>query len=324
MVPRGGRFLFSSNGEPHRDRTKAILKQHPEIRSLIGHNPYTVLCIAGLVILQLALAWWVAGQPWWIVLLIAYLLGAFVDHALYVLMHETNHNLLFRRRYLNTLAGILANLPSVVPSSVSFQRYHLKHHAFQGVHELDGDMPSHWEAKLIGNRAIGKMLWLLLFPVFLTLRPTHLRNIALVCRWTMLNVVVMLVFDGIVWATLGSGAFFYLVASMFFSIGLHPVGARWIQEHFVVSPPQETYSYYGPMNRLAFNIGYHNEHHDFPGVPWNRVPRIRAIAPEWYDGLEYHTSWTRLLVRFVCDPRFSLYARVDRRSATPPASEVVV
>ncbi len=321
MVPSAGRFVFSYSGEPHRDRTKAILEQHPEIRTLIGHNPYTLLWIVGLVAVQLSLAWWVARQPWWVALLLAYLVGAIVDHALYVLMHETNHNLVFRRRYLNSLAGILANLPSVVPSSVSFQRYHLKHHAFQGVHELDGDMPSHWEAQLVGNRAIGKVLWLLFFPVFLTLRPAHVRDVALVCRWTALNIVVLLAFDVGVWATLGPGAFFYLVACMFFSIGLHPVGARWIQEHFVVSPPQETYSYYGPMNRLAFNIGYHNEHHDFPGVPWNRVPRIRAIAREWYDGLAYHTSWTKLLVRFVLDPRFSLYSRVDRGSAASPARQ---
>jgi hypothetical protein len=27
---------------------------------------------------------------------------------------------------------MLANLPLTLPSSVSFQRYHLRHHAFQG------------------------------------------------------------------------------------------------------------------------------------------------------------------------------------------------
>ena len=62
-----------------------------------------------------------------------------------------------------------------------------------------------------------------------------------------------------------------MLLSFVFSIGLHPVGARWIQEHYLIAPPQETYSYYGPLNKVAFNVGYHNEHHDFSFVPWNNL-----------------------------------------------------
>lgn len=268
--------------------------------------------IVALVGVQLGLAWLVRDRPWWMALVLAYTVGAFVNHGLYVLMHETNHNLVFKRRSLNSLAGILANLPSLIPSSVSFQRYHLKHHAYQGIHDLDGDMPSYWEARLVGNRAVAKALWLLFFPVFLVLRPAHLRGIALLCPWTVFNIVIVVAFDVAIWAAFGPIAILYLLFSMCFSLGLHPVGARWIQEHYVISPPQETYSYYGPLNLLAFNIGYHNEHHDFPGVPWDRVPRIRAIAGEWYDRLVSHRSWTRLLVSFILDPRFSLFDRVGR------------
>ena len=55
-----------------------------------------------------------------------------------------------------------------------------------------------------------------------------------------------------------------------------PLGARWIQEHYTFVQGQETYSYYGILNRLAFNIGYHNEHHDFMTIPWYRLGRLRA------------------------------------------------
>ena len=34
-------FYSSAAGEPHRQRTKEILKKHPEIRQLIGRNPST-------------------------------------------------------------------------------------------------------------------------------------------------------------------------------------------------------------------------------------------------------------------------------------------
>jgi sphingolipid delta-4 desaturase len=75
------------------------------------------------------------------------------------------------------------------------------------------------------------------------------------------------------------------------------------------------YSYYGPLNRMCFNVGYHNEHHDLVTVPWPRLPRIRSIAPEFYDSLHAHQSWTKLLLRFLGDRRITLFSRAVRRGA---------
>jgi sphingolipid delta-4 desaturase len=63
---------------------------------------------------------------------------------------------------------------------------------------------------------------------------------------------------------------------------------------------------------LALNMGYHNEHHDLPSIPWNNLPKLRAMAPEFYNNLKYHSSWSRLLFQFVFDKRYSLYSRVER------------
>jgi sphingolipid delta-4 desaturase len=131
-------------------------------------------------------------------------------------------------------------------------------------------------------------------------------------RWIVLNIAVQLSFDAAVYLVLGPRAFLYLLGSFFFSVGLHPLGARWIQEHYLVAAPQETYSYYGPLNTVAFNVGYHNEHHDLPSVPWNQLPKIRSAAPEMYDSLVYHVSWTRLLFKFILDPGITLFSRTVR------------
>jgi sphingolipid delta-4 desaturase len=112
---------------------------------------------------------------------------------------------------------------------------------------------------------------------------------------------------------LGPKALAYLGLSLGFSIGLHPLGARWIQRHYLTAGDgQETFSYYGRLNRIAFNVGYHNEHHDFPSVPWNRLPRIREMAPWAYESLASHRSWGRLFVRFRFDREISLFARMVR------------
>jgi sphingolipid 4-desaturase/C4-monooxygenase len=306
-------FVYSEEREPHRVRTKQILKEHPEMRKLIGKNPNTVFAIIGLVGFQVFMAWLLSGQSWWIIVLGAYIFGAFADHALFVMIHECAHQLLFKKRSANRMAGILANLPQLFPSSVSFERYHIKHHSFQGIHELDADLPNRWEAKLINNYFVGKIIWLLLYPFFQLFRVARLREIKPFDKWIALNFILEVLFIAVIWIAFGPWAIIYLLLSFFFSVGLHPLGARWIQEHYLTHEEQETYSYYGVLNTVAFNVGYHNEHHDFPSIPWNKLPKIRETAPGFYNTLYYHTSWTKLFFRFLFDKKISLYSRVIRK-----------
>jgi sphingolipid delta-4 desaturase len=306
-------FNWSDESEPHKKRTKKIITQHPEIRELIGRNPYTFLVILFCVSLLFGLAIILQGSSWGLVFLAAYCIGAFASHALFICIHECAHNLVFKNRTLNILSGILANLPLVFPSSVSFQKYHIKHHSYQGVAELDADMPFDWEAKLISNSWYGKALWLLLFPVFQAARPFRLKEIQLFDAWTVVNWLVEIVFIGCVVYFFGMKATMFLVFSFFFSVGLHPLGARWLQEHYLThGQEQETKSYYGVLNFVNLNVGFHNEHHDFPSVPWNNLPKIKTMANEHYENLGYHTSYTALLFRFLFDKELSLFSRTLR------------
>jgi sphingolipid delta-4 desaturase len=306
-------FAWSQEPNPHHVRVRQILKQHPEMKELIGKNPYTIFMILGLVGSQIAISYFLKDSSWWLVFLVAYGVGAFISHALWVMIHESSHGLIFRGKLPNLMAGILANLPHIFASSVSFQRYHLKHHAHQGEHDLDADLPDFWEAKLISNNPFNKMIWFLFFPVFQVTRTARL-NIELFDRWILLNWIIQLSFNVALFVFIGPKAFVYMLASFFFSVGLHPLGARWIQEHYLtLDPVQETYSYYGPLNKVAFNVGFHNEHHDFPSIPWNRLPQIKSKAPAYYDTLLSHQSWTKLFFSFIFNPKLSLYSRMMRK-----------
>lgn len=306
-------FTWSEEVEPHKLRTKTIIKEHPEIRTLIGRNPYTILIILFCVASQVIIAWALKDQAWWWSVLGAYFIGAFACHTLFVCIHECSHNLVFKNKTLNVVSSIIANLPTIFPSAVSFAKYHMKHHSYQGVEELDADMPFRWEAKLINNYTFGKAIWLLFYPIFQALRPMRLKEIDLFDTWTVINVVVQVLFTAAIVYFFGLTALLYLVLSFFFSVGLHPLGARWVQEHFLThGDHQETKSYYGRLNVVNMNVGYHNEHHDFPSVPWNKLPALKRIADAHYENLGYHTSYTRLLFQFLFNREISVYSRTAR------------
>jgi len=315
-------FQYSDQPEPHKERTKQILKTHPEVRNLIGRNPVSAVITIFVVALQFIIAYLLADQVWWLTIIVAFFIGAFADHNLFVLIHEASHNLIFKNRTLNTIFGIIADLPKVVPSYVSFKSYHLKHHSYQGDYYLDADLASRWEASLIGNTFFGKMMWELFFPFFQAFRTMRLKEIEFMNWWVIVNWIIVFAVDAIIIYYFSWTAFLYLVFSLVFSIGLHPLGARWIQEHFLVAPPQETYSYYGPLNIPSLNVGYHNEHHDFPSIPWNKLPQLKKTAPEFYDNLVYHKSWFKLWLKFLFDPQLSLYSRMVRTNREiPPSSK---
>jgi len=307
---------------PHLMRARQILAAHPEVKSLFGNTPSSALHIVGIVLLQICIAILLRNSPLWEILLAGYFVGAIANHAMWVMIHECCHNMVFRSSTANNLINIVANLPIVFPSAISFKKYHLWHHRYQGELYGDADLAAPSEANLVGSSPLRKSLWLFTFFIFEGIvRPARINGVKLWCRWTILNTVVELSFLAALGYCFGWKAVAYLGVSTFFSIGLHPVGGRWIQEHYLFpgmgKPGQETFSYYGPINWVNYNIGYHNEHHDLMMVPWSRLPKLRSMAPEFYDTLDYHTSYTRLLLRFIFDRNVTLFSRVVRPDRSP-------
>jgi sphingolipid delta-4 desaturase len=303
-------FKYDQEHNAHIFRAREIRKKHPEVRTLMGVNRTTAMWSIALVASQLSVGYLLTSVHWLWLIIAAYAFGAFVNHALYVIMHECTHNLVFRNHTYNRLLAIFGDLALVIPSAMAFRKYHLLHHQYLGEYDMDPDIVSQKEGRLVGNSPIRKFIWISLLSVSQALRPLKTKNVKMLDRWIVANFVIVVTFNILLVLYVGPQALTYLALSTFFALGAHPVGGRWIQEHYDDGHGQETHSYYGPLNKLCFNMGYHNEHHDFASIPWNKLPELKRLAPEFYDELHSYRSWTSVLRNFIFDRTMSPFSRV--------------
>lgn len=298
--------------QPHWTRRKEILSAHPEVKSIMHPDATTVLYVFATVALMTWLAKLVSDSSYITIFILAYAVGAVVCHAQWVLIHELTHDLVFRSPTLNTFFLIFCNTTHIVPSAVSFRYHHKMHHAHLNETYADPDVPSPIEDRIFGHTIIGKAMWLSMFAIIQSVRTVRAPQ---PFEWaTVYNFIGNGIYIYFVWMYLSPRSLLFLFLSSMLSIGflLHPLGARWIAEHWAVHPLQETYSYYGVFNKVGFNIGYHNEHHDFGGVAWSNLPKLKQMAPEYYEPLYRHQSYVKLLWVYLTNPAFTLKSRVVR------------
>jgi sphingolipid 4-desaturase/C4-monooxygenase len=282
--------------------------------------------VTGVVLLQVSIAWALQDTSFWSwkFWAAAYVIGATANQNLFLAIHEISHNLAFRSPLGNRLLAIWANLPIGIPYSASFRPYHLTHHKSLGVDGLDTDLPTAYEAFFLDS-ILGKAFFCTFQIFFYAIRPMAVFRIPM--TWVhALNVVVQAAFDVAVLTTLGTNSMLYFLLSSFLAGSLHPLAGHFIAEHYVYEtvssdakdpangiPIPETYSYYGPLNFFTYNVGFHNEHHDFPAIPWTRLPKLFEVAKEFYGPLPHHESWVYVLWRFVWDENVGLNCRVKRK-----------
>jgi sphingolipid delta-4 desaturase len=310
-------FFESTTDEPHATRRELIMKKYPEVKKLFGYEPRTKYIIAASVAAQILVSYLVRDASWPLLLFIAYSFGGTVNHAMTLAIHELSHGLGFKKPLHNKLCAIFANLPMGIPSAITFKKYHMEHHRYQGEDQIDVDIPTAYEGIIFCNTAL-KFIWVILQPLFYSIRPLFVRP-KKAGFWEFVNVSAVFGFDFLIFYFFGFKSVFYLIIGTLLGMGVHPVAGHFIAEHYVFVKGQETYSYYGPLNWVTFNVGYHNEHHDFPRVPGSRLPLLRKMAPEFYDTLPHHTSWTKVIYDYITDPAVGPFSRIKRQTLSEAA-----
>jgi len=311
-------FVYRGGPEPHAERKKQILEKHPEIKKLMVPEPKTKWLAFATVALQVFMAWLTLDWAWAPYMLAVYVVGATANHSLFLAVHEITHGLAAKKMEHNKLIAMVANLPIGIAYSVTFKPYHMEHHRYQGTHGVDTDIPLPIEGYLITTTSFGYVDHCFRKAVFMTcqilayaFRPMFVKpNLVPKDKWIVMNWALQLSFDACMVYFFGWNSMLYLLLSTFLAGSIHPTAGHFIAEHYIMEGTTETYSYYGPLNMFAYNVGYHNEHHDFPNIPWTKLPEVRKIAPEFYDNLPQCTSWPGVIFRYIFDDSISPFSRV--------------
>jgi sphingolipid delta-4 desaturase len=312
-------FELIDSPDIHFIRRQEVLRRHPEVRALMGYDISAAFLTLFIVIFQVGfaglIAHWFPGfnAYWWEIILLSYIVGGTMNHWAAMAVHEMAHNLMLKTPKQNKVLSIIANIPVLLPGAIAFRRHHMKHHSHLGIEKSDNDFPSYWEVKMVGNSGIRKFIWLFFYIFFLFLargfgeKPT---------RWEWYNIIVLAITGPLIFLCFGKMAIIYLALSTLWAFSLHPSAGHFIHEHFIFREGQETNSYYGWLNRVCFNVGYHNEHHDIMNIPGRLLPRYYRITREFYDQLESTHSWTKMFFQFITHPRLGADNRYVRTEET--------
>ena len=315
-------FQSTPSPEPHAVRRRAILAAHPDIRDLFGPDRRMIGVLVGVTAAHFGIAAALARytDPSWplgsalAVAVAAGSVGAVLSHWASMFIHEASHDHCAESPVENRLWAIFASVSLGLPAAMTFRKYHRRHHAWLGVRGVDADLPLDCEARLIASRRPAKVAWFVFFLASYLARGW--RNRSPIDRWEALNALVVIATNALVWWALGPAALGYLLLSALIGHSVHPVAAHFVHEHFVFSEGQETNSYYGILNLVTFNVGYHVEHHDLPAIAGTRLPEYHARTKTFYEHLASDTCWAEVMWRFVRDPSVGMASRVVRGHPT--------
>ncbi|GAB4236102.1 MAG: hypothetical protein Tsb0034_10560 [Ekhidna sp.] len=303
-------FVWSDEKEPHFQRRKVIMNEFPEVKKLFGTDKSLIYKTLFVAALQLSIPVFFLPENPWLFAALVLLVGSTLTHILVLAVHEITHDLAFKTKVLNNWLAIMVNFPLAFPFAMAFKAYHAKHHWHQGTEGIDTDLAVRSEA-LLFRGFIGKFIWLVIQIPIYAIRPLFVHPMK-PDKWQIINALIQFSFMIGFYFLVGWYGILYLVLSTILATGLHPISGHFVAEHFVYKEGQETYSYYGPWNKLIFNVGYHNEHHDFPTIPGSKLPELKKVAGKHYDDLYAHKSYSKLIWKFLTDNDISLFSRVKR------------
>jgi fatty acid desaturase len=226
--------------------------------------------------------------PCWIVI-------GFVLHGFGILMHEGAHRSLFRTPWLDRVVGFLCGLP-VMFSCSSYRATHMLHHQFENTARDPDNMAHHFPNPVA--RAVLYYAWFVIgMPLYILVLtftgPFRARRAKekLAC---VVEPVLIIAFYVTLFTLSGRYGWGEVVANAWgwaLPFAVLIANLRGLAEHTQLwhseppDPLQSTRSL--ESNRfISFffnNQNYHLEHHLYPGIPWNHLPKVHRLMRPVYE-----------------------------------------
>ncbi|CAF0907661.1 unnamed protein product [Rotaria sordida] len=193
-----------------------------------------------------------------------------------------------------------------IPISITLKKYHLDHHRFQGHIIYDTDISTHLEIFLFSSR-FGKLIFLIIIPFLYSCRSIFILSNT-IHYVELINLIIVFIFNSLIfYFFFDIKTLLYFILSTIFGFSLHSIYGHFIAEYYVFKQGYETYSYYGPLNAITYNVD-----HDFSYISGRNLPKVRKIASEYYNNLPCYTSWIKILYDFVMNDNVDPWARITR------------
>lgn len=293
-----------------------------------------------------------AGLPVWAIVALAYTLGTWGVMARFVFLHELSHGLVLRSRRASRLLMRLLDLPCLHIGNYYYYRWgHLAHHRSLGRGSLveartlrridpevlfhqdtfrlrrstgaDPTPPAGWSlhpwrnaARISLRHARTVLLMTLTLPATLVLGAVRSSQPPALCWDLRIQSGLVLLQIAALWWLAGWPALLFLgLSQVLFYCPLHPYYAFFATTHDAHRSGQPTRSLYGRrwMNLYFLNINHHCEHHDFPEVPWLRLPALHRHAADGYTRCHHRRGIIATIQAALVEPPLYVGGPEQRR-----------
>ncbi len=273
-------------------------KEMLQLSERSNHQGILQLVVHLLAIVGGAMFVWASYGTWWVIL--AWLVYGIFLAFVFAPLHECIHGTAFRSRFLNNVCASFAGFLLFLPANY-FRLFHFAHHRYTNDPNLDPELKTSkpdtiWKY-LWAMTGIGSYWWPQLRTIALHscgkvnesfIPKSRIPKIVRESRFhaiAYISIAIVSILTQNTWVLI-----FWIIPALMGMVGLRlfllaeHTGCEISSNMFRNTRTTLTNLV---LNRLAWNMPYHSEHHLFPSVPFHRLPalhvhvkhRIQTISP---------------------------------------------